>query len=179
MRESPGTIEEVSSKLFTTASARPHYLAGVVSHGVYATGPFSVVHAGLGSIHVGPAGPLNEIRKPGDNQVVPSSKYLLNALGESSALSVSMVPGTELLYMQLEKLAVNAVINPLTTIFNCLNGELFNRPWIVALIRCLLAEILPCHTVHPSTHSRLRCGSIKRCAILGNGIGTDSGGCRI
>ena len=42
--------------------------------------------------------------------------------------------------MQLEKLVVNAMINPLTVIFDCKNGELFNRRPIFHLMRLLLAE---------------------------------------
>jgi len=52
-----------------------------------------------------------------------------------------LVSPTRLLHAQLEKLAINAIINPLTVIFDCLNGELFNRPSILVLIRVLLAEI--------------------------------------
>ena len=57
------------------------------------------------------------------------------------ALAASTVSSNELLYLQLEKLAINAVINPLTAVFNCINGDLFNRPPIHNLILALLDEI--------------------------------------
>jgi len=41
---------------------------------------------------------------------------------------------------QLEKLVVNAMINPLTVIFDCRNGELFTRSPITRVMRLLLGE---------------------------------------
>lgn len=71
------------------------------------------------------------------------SEYLLQSLHEAPALSASIVSPSQLRYAQLEKLAVNSVINPLTTIFDCLNGQLFNRPTIHQLIQRLIVEISP------------------------------------
>jgi 2-dehydropantoate 2-reductase len=55
-------------------------------------------------------------------------------------LSAREVTPTELLFLQLQKLVVNAMINPLTVVFNCRNGELFNREPIMQVMRQLLRE---------------------------------------
>ena len=141
--EVPGTIEEVTDVLFASPSARPHFLTGIVSHGVYKIGPFSVVHAGMGNIILGAVHSIHgpEDASAGTCKMVESSKYLLDCLSAAPVLSASVASPAILLQVQLEKLAINAVINPLTVIFDCLNGELFTRPPIRALIRSLLAEI--------------------------------------
>lgn len=141
----PGTVDEVAEALFASPSARPHFLAGIVSHGIYKSGPFSVVHAGMGNITLGAVQPLHgpEDASAGTGSAVGPSEYLLHSLSAAPILSASVVRPASLLQVQLEKLAINAVINPLTVIFDCLNGELFNRPLIRALIRGLLAEISP------------------------------------
>lgn len=69
------------------------------------------------------------------------SEYLLRCLREAPALSASVVSQAHLLHIQLEKLAVNSIINPLTAILDCFNGELFNHPPIRILIQSLIAEL--------------------------------------
>lgn len=97
----------------------------------------------MGNIALGEVHPLHG---PKDSSVgagtpVGPSKYLLSCLSAAPVLSASVILPAHLLQVQLEKLAINAIINPLTVIFDCLNGELFNRPPIRALIRALLVEI--------------------------------------
>lgn len=97
----------------------------------------------MGNITLGEVHPLHrpEESSVGTGNTVGQSKYLLNCLCAAPVLSASVVFPTNLLQVQLEKLAINAVINPLTVILNCLNGDLFNRLLIRVLIRALLAEI--------------------------------------
>ena len=70
-----------------------------------------------------------------------SSDYLIRSLCKAPALSACEVPHSQILFLQLQKLGVNAVINPLTSILDCYNGELFARPGIHALAQQLIAEI--------------------------------------
>lgn len=71
------------------------------------------------------------------------SNFLLQCLREAPALSTSLESEEGIIHIQLQKLAINAVINPLTAIFDCLNGELFDDPRRLALMRLLLSEISP------------------------------------
>jgi 2-dehydropantoate 2-reductase len=131
-----GTTEEVTDALFPNPSSRPHYLASVTSHGVYTLGPFRSVHAGLANVTIGRA------LLPGQTDTNHSSKarYLIDRIVNSPGLVAKEVDSKELRRLQLEKLVINAMINPLTVIFNCKNGQLFNRGSIVHLMRLLLAE---------------------------------------
>ena len=97
----------------------------------------------MGNITLGAVHSLHgpEDASAGTRSAAGPSEYLLHCLSAAPNISASVVQPANLLQVQLEKLAINAVINPLTVIFDCLNGELFNRAPIRALIRGLLAEI--------------------------------------
>jgi 2-dehydropantoate 2-reductase len=141
-----GVVEKVNEELFPDFETRPNYMFGIVSHGVYSQRPFSSVHAGVGTISLGlaplslqDATKLSETNRA--KEVPPSSRYLLQTITSSSALAAVEVSSVEILLLQLEKLVVNAVINPLTVIFDCHNGQLFSNPAIADLMRLLLSEI--------------------------------------
>ena len=137
-----GTIEEVTASLFPSLSIRPHYLAGVTSHGVYTTGSFSVMHAGFGSTTIG------AVLRPGCETIsknpiasIPEvSRYLAQQIVRAPVLAAKAVTPSNLVQAQLEKLIINAMINPLTAIFNCSNGQLFVRRPISTLMQLLLTE---------------------------------------
>lgn len=123
-----GTVSELDEEVFKDPLTRPNYLASVTSHGVYSLGPFRSVHAGLADVAIG--------------RVAQSAAphYLIDKIVHAPVLSAREVTPTELLFLQLQKLVVNAMINPLTVIFNCRNGELFDREPIMQVMRQLLRE---------------------------------------
>ena len=123
-----GTVDELDEKVFIDPFTRPKYLASVTSHGVYSQGPFRSVHAGLADVSIG--------------RVAQSTapQYLIDKIVQAPVLSAREVTPRELLFQQLQKLVVNAMINPLTVIFSCRNGELFNRAPIMQVMRKLLRE---------------------------------------
>ncbi|KAF2114870.1 2-dehydropantoate 2-reductase-like protein [Lophiotrema nucula] len=128
-----GTIDEVNSQIFKQASLRPHYFAGIVNHGVYQTAPFTCVHASVVDVTIGPI-----LDKGINNQ--PASPLIESILG-CSILAGSLVTSEGLFYIQMKKLVINAIINPLSAIFDVQNGQVFDSPTISALIKPLAAEI--------------------------------------
>ncbi|KAL8896480.1 MAG: hypothetical protein Q9192_003073 [Flavoplaca navasiana] len=133
-----GIIEEVNEQIFPNPEQRPQYLLGIISHGVYSVGPFSIVHAGAGTIAMAIIPRNIEEIKPAS---APSALYLLRTLTRSPVLAAVGFSPTDLLQLQLEKLAVNAIINPLTALYNCVNGGLLRQPSVSRVMRLLLAEI--------------------------------------
>jgi 2-dehydropantoate 2-reductase len=129
-----GTVDEVTQKVFTQSDLRPRYLSGIVNHGVYKNGPFSSVHAGFASTIIGPA-----LVK--ENEPQTDLGFLANQIQSCPDLVTTLVSASELSRVQLQKLTVNAVVNPLTVIFDCINAALFERPAFAPLLRALIEEI--------------------------------------
>jgi 2-dehydropantoate 2-reductase len=158
-----GSIDEVTSAIFPNTSKRPHYLTAIISHGVYSTGPFRSVHAGLANITIGR--PQTQTRQSSKSQ------YLLDLIVTAPSLAAKEVSPEELTRLQLEKLVINAMINPLTVIFNCQNGELFNRGPIMRVMRLLLSEAsqvilsLPELRDDPTTESRFSKESLEEVVL--------------
>ncbi|CAK7265936.1 2-dehydropantoate 2-reductase (Ketopantoate reductase) (KPA reductase) (KPR) [Sporothrix epigloea] len=95
----------------------PLWLACVVTHGVYSVGPFASVHASPADVVLG------AVDKAGGRDA--RKAYLVNQILAASQLEARWAPRHALWLLQLEKLVVNAVINPLTAILRCKNGALF------------------------------------------------------
>ncbi|KAF1958627.1 hypothetical protein CC80DRAFT_441146 [Byssothecium circinans] len=71
----------------------------------------------------------------------PNHRYLLRTLLRSPVLGATAYSPPDLLQMQLEKLAVNCVINPLTVMLDGRNGSILYNYSITRTIRLLLSEI--------------------------------------
>ena len=128
-----GMIDEVNRDIFPYEDSRPHYMVGILSHGLYGRGPFDVVHAGDGTMALGL---LIE-----GKDYPSSSRYLLRTLTRTPVFVAVGFPATDLIQQQLDKLAVNAVLNPLTAILNCRNGQVLDNFFVTRVMRLLLAEI--------------------------------------
>ncbi len=139
-----GILDEVNEQLFPDEDYRPTYVIGVVTHGLYSNGPFSVEHAGEGTIALG-AMPRMPQDKPVENETLsdlaPSARYLMRTMTRTPVFVAIGFPATDLLQQQLDKLAVNCIINPITAIIDCKNGALLSNMYFTRVIRLLLAEV--------------------------------------
>jgi 2-dehydropantoate 2-reductase len=124
-----GAIDEV--QLLFKSNINPSFLAGITNHGLYKKGDFTSVHAAITDMIIGPV--------PGTT-ISTDTKNFMDLLVSTPILAATRVTSTELLRVQLAKLAVNAVINPLTAIFECNNGDVF-LPARDGLVRALIQEI--------------------------------------
>ncbi|KAI0910321.1 ketoisovalerate reductase [Ustulina deusta] len=98
----------------------PSWIACVTTHGVTSQGPFKSIHAAPANALVGPV-MASGVDGVGEEQM----GYLMRRIAEAPDLDARKVSRRELWVAQLEKLVVNAVINPLTAVLRCKNGELF------------------------------------------------------
>lgn len=81
------------------------------------------------------------IENQGSLSTVSNTKaYLISRLLDTRVLAATSCSAQAIREAQLEKLVINALINPLTVIFNCNNGHLFDKSPRAALIRLLLGE---------------------------------------
>lgn len=142
-----GMVDEVNEQLFPDESTRPNYIVGVISHGVYRTPSkyFSVVHAGFGTLALGVIPRRSMLEPPrvtdGISRLAPSARYLMRVLTQTPQLVATGFTPTDMLQLQLEKLAMNCIINPLTVMYDCRNQELLDNDNFRRVIRLLLAEI--------------------------------------
>lgn len=141
-----GVIDEVNETVFPEPSTRPHYMIGVNSHGLKQKDGkrFSVVHAGEGTIALGI---MPKLLTQGSESVQEltnaalSSRYLLRTMTRTPVFVAVGFQPTDLLQYQLDKLAVNAVINPLTAVLDMRNGAIVSTFHFKRVMRMILAEV--------------------------------------
>lgn len=133
-----GMLDELSEQLFPNVETRPNYVVGVISHGLNRSKPYQINHAGFGTIAVGILP-----RNPGEVpfQYADTSRYLVRTITRTPIFAAVPFSPTDIFEQQLDKLAVNCIINPLTSVFDCTNGELMNSFSVTRIMRLLLAEI--------------------------------------
>ncbi|MEH6559085.1 MAG: 2-dehydropantoate 2-reductase [Oceanicoccus sp.] len=106
---------------------------GITTDGAYRTDTCSVVHAGKGVTSIG------------NYQNIPVSHELLTQL-PSDFLVIEPCEDIEL--RQWKKLAINCLINGLTAIYNCKNGDLLNIPTALEEMNALSIEVAEvCHAL--------------------------------
>ncbi|KAI1398467.1 6-phosphogluconate dehydrogenase C-terminal domain-like protein [Hypoxylon fuscum] len=136
----------------------PAWLACVTTHGVTARGAFRSVHAAPADVLVGavmraPASaPASTSTHGGDS----AADFLAAQIVGAPGLAARRVGSRELWAAQLRKLVVNSVVNPLTAVLRCRNGELFARrgDGLPAVMDVLLQEAsrtLRALVAHPSS----------------------------
>jgi 2-dehydropantoate 2-reductase len=101
----------------------------------------------------------------------PNQRYLLRTLLRVPALGAASFSPPDLLQMQLEKLAVNCIVNPLTVLLDARNGALLYNYALTRTMRLLLSEVslvirsLPELQYIPNVQSRFDPGRLETIVV--------------
>lgn len=142
MQNGMGVYEMLVDKLFRNPELRPHFVLAAISHGATLKQYGHVVHRGAGSITFGAVPDSNgrnfEAHAPNLSldDVTPNtpddphaSRYLslrntLAALSSLESLKASWRPIYDVHMAMRHKVVVNSVVNPLTALMGCRNGDI-------------------------------------------------------
>lgn len=87
-----------------------------------------------------PLHPPSNANSPTSPTLPPTARHLLRTLTRTPTLAATGLPATELHQQQLEKLAVNSILNPLTALLDARNAALLYNFPLTRTLRLLLAE---------------------------------------
>jgi 2-dehydropantoate 2-reductase len=160
-----GMHENISENLFRNPLSRPHFILSSNTHGVTPKRRYHFVHAGWGELQFGivpdsrgrnyengfsgdnlfgadRAARLADIADPAqpDFPIYQSLRNTMAALLLLTPLRPSWVPYDQVVTAMRRKLVVNSIINPLSAIMNCKNGDLFKCESSMQLMRRMCIE---------------------------------------
>ncbi len=106
------------------ADDAPGFFACVVNHGVSSAGLFLSIHAVNGNAFIGPI-ICGSAASPKQSNLGHLDTSFTRYICTTPGLDTRPVSSGKLWLLQLEKLVMNAAINPLTALLRCKTGELF------------------------------------------------------
>lgn len=160
-----GIHEQLVEDVFRNPEQRPHFIVAVNDHGAWNKDFLHTVHAGVGAIKFGivadPRGrnfetpvagtnvpsreqvqSLDNIMSPkeGNDSPYRSLRNTMAALSNLSGLNTAWEPISHVETAMKRKLVVNSVVNPLTALLGCRNGELLETTEARKIIRRVCYE---------------------------------------
>ncbi|KAG5978887.1 hypothetical protein E4U55_005814 [Claviceps digitariae] len=130
------------------AGNTPNFSACIVNHGVLSAGPFQSIHTAPANAFIGPVlwNASSSLHAHEDRRqfALTGFDFFTDYITTAPLLDTKLVSSGELWLLQLEKLVMNVVINPLTALLRCKNGDLFtsrdSKDPLVRLLDRVLGE---------------------------------------
>ncbi|KAI0257200.1 ketopantoate reductase PanE/ApbA C terminal-domain-containing protein [Lactifluus subvellereus] len=160
-----GVYERLVEDVFRNPEQRPHFIVASNDHGAWNKDYFHTIHAGVGSIAFGivadPRGrnfessvaekdiPIQERvlsldnimpSQEGDDSPYRSLRNTVAALSNLSGLNAVWKPISHIEIAMKRKLVVNSVVNALTALLGCRNGELLESEESKKIINRVCSE---------------------------------------
>ncbi|RKP31445.1 2-dehydropantoate 2-reductase [Metschnikowia bicuspidata] len=117
----------------------------ISTHGAYKERVNLTHHVGQGSLTIAEI-PWRTGSVAGlDAGLAPSNlPEVIEALLRSLNLNTSVAPYPEFLVTQMEKLVVNACINPISALMDCRNGDLLHSTHCISMMKKVISECVEC-----------------------------------
>jgi 2-dehydropantoate 2-reductase len=181
-----GIYDQLVKEVFRNPEQRPHFIVAVNDHGAWVKDVCHIVHAGVGAITFGivpdPRGrnfetsvadtdvssqeqqlSLDDIMSPdeGDDSPYRSLRNTVAALSNLSGLYTAWKPISYVEIAMKRKLVVNSVVNPLTALMGCRNGDLLETADARKIISRICSEAARAFAMQvqenePRTHKEMR-----------------------
>lgn len=160
-----GVYEQLVQEIFRNPETRPQFILASNTHGAWLKDNGRVVHAGIGEIEFGIVpdplkrdfeASLRDERVPKHKRRLhiddickrddplatryQSLRFAVATLSAAETLNAVWKPIHDIRLAMRRKLVVNAVINPLTALMNCRNGELFTQEASMRMMRKICSE---------------------------------------
>ena len=130
VREELNKLLVAHASVLSTTGSRVSVALATTTHGAYRSEPDTLVHAGYGTSFL-------ESQLGAESSQTNSMVELWNRAG----LNCTPLTSQQMNAMLWNKLAANCVINPLTSLFRCKNGELLQEPSFSNLKEQVLIEV--------------------------------------
>lgn len=130
-----GMAEAIQEEFWPTGPI-PRIFLAVSTHGAYKKAINQVHHVGIGKLVMAPL-KAEKTTQNAEIGIIPS-------LILCKELNASCVATNELLLAQMEKLVVNACINPMSALLDCLNGDLLVGKKTIPMMRKVAREASRC-----------------------------------
>ncbi|KAK6456020.1 2-dehydropantoate 2-reductase [Scheffersomyces xylosifermentans] len=129
-----GMAQRLTERFWPTLKDRPKIFQAISSHGAYKSAPSDIHFVAPGKLSI------SYIPKPDEDspdvECPEAFKYIL----ETESLNASYLKYEDFLLIQMEKLVVNACINPLSAILDCFNGQLLYGTNMVPIYKRVIRE---------------------------------------
>lgn len=133
-----GMVQSLTERFWPNRTHMPSIFQAISTHGAYKTSPNVIHHVGEGKLTISHI-PQNSGECSMDENELP--EFIKLMLG-TEALNANYVPYKSFILIQMEKLIVNACINPLTAVLDCLNGDLLHGTKVVPIMKRAIREAI-------------------------------------
>ncbi|KAE9370511.1 6-phosphogluconate dehydrogenase C-terminal domain-like protein, partial [Stipitochalara longipes BDJ] len=150
VQEGLGVIERINSTIFPDPRDRPTYVLGRITHDLKSTDRhFTIVENRIGGLYCSKLPQVVETKEEYFAPVINrtdfswslQARHLVGSLIQTPALNTKSLGHKSFFVRQLVKLAVGAVIGPLSVAYDCSNDQLLYNYSASQNIRYLVAEI--------------------------------------